>query len=241
MLLQNPAVSAEFTCAHADIRPDYPTLNAPPKVQATGDANRAKALSGSECFGELQTRSTWITVAAVVRTSFDQKAMLGRLGAISQLRAAWYWSTTDQAWRPLVSAAYAIEAANAPKPRPDYSSEDLGSGTSLFYSVADSRSDTTVNYSMQLTSGPAGHIVVDTTNIGPVRRWGITLYRPESVRTLYFLNELSPGVWSYYSITRAVPATFLASGHEKSIINRAVALFRHYMGLPATSEPPLAP
>lgn len=235
-----PAVAAELTCAHANIRPDYPLMNAPPRVQVTHDASTAIALSGADCFAGPQSRSTWVTVAAVVRTSFDQKAMIERLGAISQLRAAWYWSTTDQAWRPLVSGAYAIESVSAPQPRADYSAAELAAGTSLYYRVTDTRSDLAINYSMQLTAGAAGRIFLDTSNIDPVRTWGITLYGPRSIRTLYFLNELSPGVWSYYSITRAVPATFLANGHDKSFINRAVALFRHYVGIPAKSDPPPA-
>lgn len=239
-LVHTPTVAAELPCAHATSRPDYPALDAPPKVEATHDANRAVALSGAACFAEPQTKSMWVTVAAVVRTSFDEKALIERFGAISQLRSAWYWSTTDQAWRALVSSAYATESANAVTPRADYSDVDLTAGTSLYYRVADSRSDLAINYSMQLAVGPAGHIVVDTTNIDPVKKWGLTLYGPKSLRTLYFLNELSPGVWSYYSITRVVPATFLANGHDKSFINRAVALFRHYLGLPATSAPPPA-
>ncbi len=232
-----PAVAAELTCAYANIRPDYPLPNAPPKVQVTHDPSRAITPNGADCFAEPQSRSTWITVAAVVRTLFDQKALIARFGAISQLGSAWYWSTTDQAWRPLVSSAYAIESSNA---RADYSGADLNTGTALYYSVTDSRSDLAIRYSMQLTAGSAGHIVLDTTNLEPVKKWGITLYGPHSIRTLYFLNELSPGVWSYYSITRVVPATFLANGHDKSLINRAVALYRHYMRLPATSDPPPA-
>ena len=56
-----------------------------------------------------------------------------------------------------------------------------------------------------------------------------------------FLERRSPDVWAYYSITRILPAGFLARGHEKSYINRAVALFRHYMRLPTDAEPPAAP
>ena len=238
--LQQLAVAGELTCAHADIRPDYPVVNAPPKVEVIHGATRAIALTGAHCFAEPQNRSTWITVTAVARTAFDRKALLDRFGAISQLRAAWYWSTSDQVWRPLVSAAYAIESAREVRPRADYSAADLAAGTPLYYSVTDTRSDLAINYSMQLTAGPASHIVLDTINIDPVRKWGVTLYGPRSIRTLYFLDELSPGVWSYYSITRAVPATFLANGHDKSFINRAVALYRHYVGLAATRDPPPA-
>jgi len=239
-LVQQAAAAAELSCAHADVRPDYPLVNEPPRVQAIHAADGAMSPSGADCFGTQQSGATWITVAAVVRTSLNQEALIERFGAISQLRTAWYWSTTDQAWRPLVLAAYAIDSAKAVKPRADYSDADLTRGTSLYYSVTDTRSGSPVNYSMQMSSGPAGHLFLETSNIEPVTKWGMTLYGPESVRTLYFLNEVSPGVWSYYSITRAVPASFLANGHEKSYINRAVALYRYYMGLPATSDPPPA-
>ena len=84
-------------------------------------------------------------------------------------------------------------------------------------------------------------VVVETSNVDAIKQWGITLYAADGLNTLYFLDERSPGVWAYYSITRVLPASFLAEGHEKSYINRAVALYRHYMRLPTNTEPPSAP
>jgi hypothetical protein len=236
---EKPAISEEVKCAEAAVHLRYPPPNALPKVQLT-IADRAPDLSGTDCFAEQQSGSMWITVAAALDTSLDQKTLIERFGAISRLRAALYWSTTDQAWRPMVSGAYAVELANAAKPRPDYSVADLSSGAVLYYRVTDTRSDVPVNYSLQLRSGPSHHILIETANVDPVSKWGITLYGRGDVRTLYFLDEISPGTWSYYSITHAVPATFLAKGHQKSYINRAVALFRYYMALPATSDSPPA-
>ena len=85
-----------------------------------------------------------------------------------------------------------------------------------------------------------GRLVVETANVDAIRKWGLTLYAPEDVDTLYFLSERSPGVWAYYSITRVLPNSVLAEGHDESFINRAVALYRHYMGLPTDAEPPAA-
>jgi len=84
-------------------------------------------------------------------------------------------------------------------------------------------------------------VVVETSNVDAIKWWGITLYAADGLDTWYFLGERSPGVWDYYSITRVLPASFLAKGHEKSYINRAVALYRHYMRLPTDTEPPSAP
>src|SRR5689334_5734386 len=122
-MVQSPFVAAGVSCAQADLRAEYPRPDAPPKVQAIV-ADGAVALSGADCFGEAQSGSMWVTVAASLETSVDQKTLIERFGAISQLLTAKYWSTTDQAWRPLVSAAYAAEQANAAKARADYSVAD---------------------------------------------------------------------------------------------------------------------
>jgi hypothetical protein len=84
-------------------------------------------------------------------------------------------------------------------------------------------------------------LVIETANIEAVKEWGLTFYAPEGLRTLYSLTERAPGIWAYYSVTRLMPATFLASGHVKSFINRAVALYRYYMHIPTDAEPPAAP
>jgi hypothetical protein len=62
------------------------------------------------------------------------------------------------------------------------------------------------------------------------------LYATAGLHTLYFLKKQSADVWACYSITR-VPNTFLAEGHDKSFINRAIALYRHIVGLPTNPGP----
>jgi hypothetical protein len=84
-------------------------------------------------------------------------------------------------------------------------------------------------------------VVVESANVDAIRQWGITLYAPGGLHTLYFLKKQSPGVWAFYSITRLLPNSLLAQGHEKSLVNRAVALYRHIVGLPTDAEPPAAP
>jgi hypothetical protein len=83
-------------------------------------------------------------------------------------------------------------------------------------------------------------LLIETANVDAVRQWGITVYAPGGLHTLYFLKKQSADVWDYYSITRILPGTFLAAGHDKSFINRAVALYRHIVGLPTDAEPPSA-
>jgi hypothetical protein len=82
---------------------------------------------------------------------------------------------------------------------------------------------------------------VAISNVDPIKQWGITLYAADGVSSLYFLKQRSPDVWAYYSITRLLPNSFLAQGHEKSYINRAVALYRHIVGIATATQPPAAP
>ena len=232
------AVAGEPACSAAAIHPAFPPVNATPAVEVA-DANNAAPPSGANCFADSNKGATWITVSSTLRTALSPEAILQRFGAISELQTVQYWSTTDQAWRPLVSAAFAVTSTDSDQPRADYGSAELV-GSRRFYRVTDTRTHDPVNYSLEIHPAPHGQILAETTNIDPIKKWGITLYSRDGLHTLYFLNERSPGVWSYYSITRVVPATFLARGHEKSYVNRAIALYRHYLRLPTTADPPAA-
>jgi hypothetical protein len=227
-------VRAAETCLDTGIQPTYPPLDAPPNAQAS-HFDAAAPLSGSDCFTGNSSGATWITVASTLRTALSQSELIERFGAISQLLDVQYWSTLEHAWRPLVSAAFAVDSSDLDKPRTDYSVAELSTGSDRYYRVTDTRSGNAVHYSLQLWPSSHRRVIVETTNIEPIKKWGITLYAPRGLSTLYLLHERSPGVWSYYSITRAIPQSFLAKGHEESYINRAVALFRHYMRLPATN------
>jgi hypothetical protein len=163
-----------------------------------------------------------------------------RFGAISELLTVQYWSTTDQKWRPLVSSAAAIAGTNSTHPRADYSPAELATGDDRYYLITDTRSGRATTYRLRLRETQLGRLVVETSNMDAIKKWGITLYAADGLDTLYFLEERSPGLWTYYSITRVLPANFLADGHDKSYINRAVALYRHYMRLPTNAEPPSA-
>jgi hypothetical protein len=183
----------------------------------------------------------WVTVASVLRTKESPGSLVERFGAISQLLSVHYWSTTDHEWRPLVSAASAIAASDSTRLRADYSPAELAAGSDLYYRVADTRSGHATTYRLRLLENEHGRVVVETSNVEAIKQWGITLYAPKGLDTWYVLNERAPSVWAYYSITRILPASFLAEGHEKSFINRAVALYRHYLRLPTDAEPPSAP
>ena len=247
--LAQPAVLAKETpsahgavCRSATIQPQYAAPGAPPVVQAIrGSAGTSAAPPGAQCFGKSNSAAMWFTVAAVFQSNDSPQAMMARFGAISQLLGVQYWSTTEQKWRPLVLSAYATTAVNSDaKPRADYSAAELSTGSDRYYRIADNRSGHDVLYRLRLRSSQPGGMVVETANVEPIKQWGLTFYAVGGLHTLYFLNERAPGVWAYYSITRVLPNNFLAGGHEKSYINREVALYRHYASIPTNAEPPAA-
>jgi hypothetical protein len=228
-------------CLGAGVEPHYPPLNSPPIARAMHAKSDSAAPVGAACFDKTGSAATWVTVASVIRIADSPTILMGRFGAISQLLTVQYWSTTDHKWRPLVSSASAIAGMKSTQLRTDYSPAELATGGDRYYQITDTRSGRSTTYRLRLREAQLGRVVVETSNIDAIRQWGITLYAANGLDTLYFLDERSPGVWAYYSITRLLPASFLAQGHEKSYINRAVALYRHYMRLPTDAEPPAAP
>jgi len=232
-----PAVA---DCLGMRVEPAYPPLNSPPIAQATRTAHDSAAPAGAACFDQ-RGPATWITVASVLRTGESPSSLVERFGAISQLLGVQYWSITDHKWRPLVSAASAMTAAKPAQQRADYSPAELAAGSELYYQVTDTRYGRATTYRLRLHEHQPGHLVIETSNVDAIKQWGITLYAPNGLDTWYFLNERSPGVLAYYSITRILPASSLAAGHEESFINRAIALYRHYLRLPTDAEPPSAP
>jgi hypothetical protein len=231
---------AQPACMRSGVPPIYSPLNAPPIAQATRVSGGGTPPAGAGCFEKSDSAATWITVASIVRTSNSQNAFIARIGAISTLLAVQYWSTTEQKWRPMVTSASAITSANSRLPRADYSLADLVAGEDRYYSVTDSRSGRAVAYRLRLLQSQPTDLLMETANVDAIRQWGITVYAPGGLHTLYFLKKQSPDVWDYYSITRVLPDTFLAAGHDESFINRAVALYRHIVGLPTDAEPPSA-
>jgi hypothetical protein len=228
-------------CFALGVPPQYAPLNAPPSVQVTRVASAAITLAGSGCFEKSDSLVTWLTVASLVQTPNDRNAFIERFGAISKLLAVRYWSTTDHEWRPLVAATSAIVRGTSGRLRADYSVAELALGENDFYSVTDSRSGRDITYRLRVWPTSPDNLVIDIVNVDAIRQWGITLYAAGGLHTLYWLQHRSPGIWAYYSITRILPHSSFAQGHDKSLINRAVALYRHFVGLATDAEPPAAP
>jgi hypothetical protein len=85
-------------------------------------------------------------------------------------------------------------------------------------------------------------IVIETENLTPIKAFFITLFPPGSLRATYFLDRRGPDSWGFYGLSsNGAEASALASVSQASYVNRAAALYRHFIGVPADRDPPLAP
>ena len=143
-----------------------------------------------------------------------------------------YWSTTDQGWRPLVLSATALTGKTAPSgpsglSHPLNSRERTGGSTSLKQTaVAPARSSTACECGK---TSPAGSSLRQRTST-PVRWLGLTLLKPGSLYSVYFIEERSPGTSGRgYSLTRIAESSWLIGGHEKSYVKpRGRSLSAHH-------------
>jgi hypothetical protein len=164
--------------------------------------------------------------------------MRRRIGAISELKGVHYWSTTQKQWQTLIVDAYAETEPSAGQRRRDFSPDEITEGKFLYFQQADNLSGKAI-YRMRILSASPDRLVFDTENITTMRYLLIPLFHPGDIQAIYFLERQSQDVWRYYSIARTGKnANTLTSGHEASSVNRAVAFYRLFAGVPTDMEPP---
>ena len=94
---------------------------------------------------------------------------------------------------------------------------------------------------MHIVEATASRLVFDVENVSTMRYFFIPILHPGELQAMYFLDRESDNVWRYHSIVRTGKnANGLINGNESSSVNRAVAFYRHMVGIPADQEPPAA-
>lgn len=182
-----------------------------------------------------------VALSASFRFSGGLDDLVARIGAIGATRGVRYWSVTDKAWQSLVVDASALEGPNTDKRRRDFSAAEIRSGANLYYSQHDNRSSGEVVYRMHFRQVRSALVAIETENVTPIRFLVVTAFEPGALRSLLFLEPLSPGLWGFYDITWVEPGSFLLGSTETSFINRAAAVYRYVVGIPTDLEPPEAP
>lgn len=236
------ADDAQPPCNGSAPFPQYGLVDEAPIVGTWPQLTSASLAALAGCVAwPTSTSRLIVAVAGRFRSSDDVDGLLARFGAVSDMLSVRYWSVTDHSWRPLVTSSTALIATVAGQPRSDFTALELRSGHDVYFAQRDSRAASEAVYRMRVRESTAGRIVIDTDNVTSIRWWGLTLFGPGDIRSVYILDQQEPGIWSYYSLTKIGGNGWLTGGHDKSYINRIVALYRHLASIPSDLEPPPAP
>jgi hypothetical protein len=221
-----PQPGPQPPCGKAAV-PGYPDLDSFPLIKFWSESEFGRDWNPPACIGwTANGYSTLITTTARFRYSSGADGLLRRIGAISELAGTRYWSTSHQQWQTLIVSAHALTGSQSGR-RQDFTPDEMQAGKVLYLEQADNISGTAI-YRMHIAEASPDRIVFDLENVS-------------TMQSIYFLDRESIDVWRYYSIARTGRnASRLATGHEASSINRAVAFYRSLAGIPTDQEPPAA-
>jgi len=227
-----------------DPTPPYPPLDQPAIVKSWSgtDPGLRRDWTPPVCTGWFAIGfSTMVTIGARFRYAAGAQGLLQRLGAISELTGVRYWSSTHKQWRTLIVDAYALSASQANQRRKDFAPGEMKEGTVLYFEQTDNLTGKGT-YRMYIAKASEDRLVVEVENVTTLRYLLVPVLHAGEIQSIYFLDRESDNVWRYYGMVRTgKEANHLIARNESSAVNRAAALYRHFVGLPTDQEPPAAP
>jgi hypothetical protein len=227
-------------CGEAAV-PAHPALDNSPNVKFWSEFEFGRDWKPPPCTGWAAAGfSTLVTTVARFRYTSGTEGLLRHIGAISQRAGMRYWSTSHQQWQTLIVSAHALTGSQSGRRRQDFTPDEMQAGKVLYLEQADNLSGPSI-HRLHIAEVSSDRLVFDLENVSTMRYLFVTLFQPGEMQSIYFLDRESADVWRYYSIARTGRnASRLATGHESSWINRAVAFYRSLAGIPTDQEPPLA-
>lgn len=184
--------------------------------------------------------STLVTISARFSHGKRGEDLLRKVGAISELKGIHYWSASHKQWRTLVEGAYALANSPPSHRRPDFTPTEMKNGNVFYYEQTDNLAGEII-YRMTVLQASDSRLVFSVENVTTVRHSFIPLLHPSELQSIYFMERESDNVWRFYSIVRTGKrASRLIAGNESAAVNRAVAFYRYFVGIPMTQEPPAA-
>ncbi|HZT18537.1 MAG TPA: DUF6675 family protein [Dongiaceae bacterium] len=231
------AKTGSVLACHDPLVPPYAAPGAPPNIAIWTKDEPDAAMAASGCPVWKAWRSD-LVVALAGSFPYDGSAsgLLARFGAISAFRGIRYWSVTDGRWQTLISAAIALDGPDRDRPRGDFSPAEMERGQPLYFEEKDNRSSRPVVYEESLRELRDDRFVLEVENVSAVRLFLLPLFAPGDLQSLYLLERLAPGVWGFYSLAGVRQGPF--GGGPGSYVNRAVAVYRHILGIPTDQDPP---
>jgi hypothetical protein len=235
-----PQLGPQPPCGKEPI-PPYPGLDESANVKSWSESDFGRDWRPPACTGWTAVGfRRLVTTAARFRHTSEAEGLLRHIGAISELACMRYWSTTHKQWQTLIVDAYALTDLQPAQRREDFTPDEMKEGKILYFEQVDNLSGKAI-YRMHIAEASADRLVFDVENVSTMRYLFIPILQPGEMQSTYFLDRESDNVWRCYSIVRVGKnANRLIAGNESSAINRAVAFFRHLVGIPTDQEPPAA-
>lgn len=109
----------------------------------------------------------------------------------------------------------------------------MKSGHDLYFAQQDNRTSEEVVYRMKVRDLAADRFVVAVENVTPVRSFMLTLFDPDDLQSVHFVERELPGLYRFYGLAFAgesLPSSLALP--EASYVNRALALYGHLTGKP---------
>ena len=221
--------------------PPYPNLDDSAIVKSWNNSEFGRDWKPPACTGWSAVGfATLVTTVARFRYTSEAEGLLRHIGAISELSGMRYWSTTHKRWQTLIVDAHALTDVQSGQRREDFTPDEMKKGKDLYFEQVDNLSGKGI-YRMHIAEASADRLVFDVENVSTMRYLLIPVLHPGEMQSIYFLDRESGNVWRFYSILRVGKnANRMIAGNQPSSINRAVAFYRHLVGIPADQEPPAA-
>ena len=229
-------------CDGSSVKPSFGPEVSPPNVRVWASSALGDHWRPPACTGWAPAAGTLVVLAGKFRFEGSADDLLTRMGAVSALRGIRYWSVSDNGWRTLIEHASALEGPDLRRQRPDFVAAELKKARIVYFAHDDNRTASEIIYRLKIRELAPNRLVLTTENVSPVRQFMLTLVDSGGLQTLHFLNRDSPGVWRYYVLARtSEDLSSLLGVSQRSYVNRAVAFYRHFIGIPTDLDPPLAP
>ena len=235
-----PVLAPQPPCG-VDSIPAYPRLDDPAVVKSWSESELGRDWRPPACTGWTEVGfTTLVTIVARFRHVQEAEGLLRRSGAISELAGVRYWSTTHKRWQTLIVDAYALTALRPDKRREDFVPDEMKEGDVLYFEQLDNLSGK-ATYRMHILEASAHRLIIAVENVSTIRYLFVPILHPRDMQSICFLDRETDNVWRYYGIVRmGKSANRLIAGNESSSVNRAVAFYRHLVGIPTDQEPPAA-